>query len=80
MSKLQLDMWDDEIYAARWKANVCIIYCELLKEKVQSENLTDDPYWEERIKQAEADAEAKREKYEKILCQKKVAHSKEAAK
>lgn len=64
-------IWDDEIYAARWSANIAIIFCELLKEKVQNENFTEDPYWVEKIKQAEADAEAKREKYERILCQKK---------
>ena len=70
LSTLKYVIWDDEIYAARWRANIAIIYCEILKEKVQNENFTDDPYWVERIKQAEADAAAKREKYEIILCQK----------
>ena len=70
MSILKCVIWDDEIYAARWSANIAIILCELLKEKVQNENFTEDPYWAEKIKQAEADAEAKREKYERILCQK----------
>lgn len=64
-------LWDDEIFTARWRANIRIIYCELLEEKVQSENLTDDPYWVERIKQAEAEADEAREEYNQILSQKK---------
>ena len=79
MSILKCVIWDDEIYAARWSANIAIILCELLKEKVQNENFTEIPIGRKKSNKLKLMLRQK-EKNMREFYAKKVAHSKEAAK
>ena len=63
-------LWNDELYAARWRANFAIIYCELLKEKAQDEGIADLESMKTKIAEAEKAAKAASAKYHIIAAEK----------
>lgn len=63
-------LWNDELYTARWRAKVAIMYCELLKEKAQDEGIADLEPMKTKIAEAGKAAETASAKYYAIAAEK----------